>query len=171
VAQGNLSRTSLFPIDLSVNGALTADDVQVLKTGYSVNLPRDQKNRSVVYLDVSKRRPEMKASPRTAFFGLQCFMENEVSRRRTDEDTSGGYTFLVNISNPHAVGIQSSNLNVMKSLMHDCMPLSSSLRVYVIYISATGRALMPLCINTSECSVPSFFCSMSRFFWHSDAIT
>jgi hypothetical protein len=87
---------AFLPINLSGNGALTTDDVQVLKTGYKVNLPRDVKGRSVVFIDMSKKRPETTPSNRTQFFIGQCFLEN--AKSRTD-----AYVGVYNISNPYAV--------------------------------------------------------------------
>jgi hypothetical protein len=86
---------AFLPIDLSGNGALTLDDVRILKTGYTVNLPRDNKGRSVIYIDISKKRPETIPSTRIMFFFGQSVMENEMTR--TD-----GFVGLYNISNPYA---------------------------------------------------------------------
>jgi hypothetical protein len=86
-----------LPINLSGNGALTADDVKVLKMGYMVNLPRDLKGRTVVFIDMSKKNPETTPSSRTTLFVGQCLMENVKSR--TD-----CYVGVYNISNPYAVG-------------------------------------------------------------------
>jgi hypothetical protein len=88
---------AFFPINLSgIHGALTTDDVNILKTGYMVNLPRDQKGRSVLYIDMSKKRPATTPSTRIIFFIGQCVMENETTR--TD-----CFVGLYNISNPYAV--------------------------------------------------------------------
>jgi hypothetical protein len=80
-------------------GALTTDDVQVLKTGYCINLPRDLHQRSVLYFDLSKKRPETIPSLRIIFFLGQCLMENEATRTL-------GFVGLYNISNPYAVNFE-----------------------------------------------------------------
>ena len=69
----------------------------MLKTGYSINLPRDLHHRSVLYFDLSKKRPETTPSLRIVFFYGQCLMENEATRTL-------GFVGLYNISNPYAVG-------------------------------------------------------------------
>jgi hypothetical protein len=167
---------TFLPIYLSGNGALTSDDVQALKTGYCVNLPRDQKNRSVIYIDTSKRRADSISSRRVIFFGLQCFMENETSRgtktttttRPVDDETKDsttacgssdsddngtGFTILMNVSSPHSAHFQKSNLECAQSLVQECMPLKK-LRLHIIYISpyssTIASAPMPLFINTGE---------------------
>jgi hypothetical protein len=47
-----------LPINLSGNGALTVDDVRILRTGYTLNLPRDRYGRTVLYMDNSKKHQE-----------------------------------------------------------------------------------------------------------------
>jgi hypothetical protein len=134
---------AFLPINLSDNGPMTRDDVKLLQTGFCVNLPRDEKNRTVIYIDISKRPPETAPSRRIMFFVFQFFMENVMSR------TDTGFTILLNASNPHAVSFQKSNHECIQSLMSECMPLKN-FRVYLIYISPPGTRPMPLFINTGE---------------------
>jgi hypothetical protein len=117
--------------------------VKLLQTGSGVNLPHDSKGRSVVYLDNSKRSPEMSPSRRVIFFIFQCFMENETSR------TDTGFTMLMNVSSPHTINVQKANHECVQSLIHECMPLKN-LQWFVIYISPPGTRPMPLFINTGE---------------------
>jgi hypothetical protein len=138
---------AFLPINLSVeHGALTAYDVRMLKTGYCINLPRDEQGRSVLYLDMSKKPPEMsQTSLGTIFFFGQRYMENEVSR--TD-----GFVLLRNISNPFAADGPPEEAALSKELMVSCMPIRPH-RVHLLYISPPGMNIMPLFINTGTCRV------------------
>lgn len=77
---------------------MTSDDVAILRTGITINLPRDNKGRSVIFVDLSKKRPETIPSLRYFFFLGQSIMENEVSQ--TD-----GFVVIYNVSNPYAANI------------------------------------------------------------------
>jgi hypothetical protein len=129
-------------INLSGRGALTRDDVKVLKTGAYVNLPRDKKNRSVIYVDVSKRRPGATPSPRAIFFLIQCIMENEVSRLI-------GFRVLCNISNPYAANFSSTNAKFSRFLLDHCIPIPSG-RVYFFHIPPPGAGIIQSFIDTSK---------------------
>ena len=122
-------RAFLPLVDLSGNCGLTTEDVQLLQTGYCVNLPRDQSGRSVIYVDVSKRTPGKQTSKRVVFFVLQCVMENELSR--SDE-----FVILVNMSNPFSGNFQMLNLEFAKLLLDQCMPIQD-FRLHLIYSPTT----------------------------------
>jgi hypothetical protein len=98
-------KRAFLPITLLTGqGAMTADDVRILQIGYCINLPRDKKNRTVLYVDVSKRRPDTTPFRRKVciFFLLQCVMENETSR-------NDAFVLLFNISNPFAANFEPTN--------------------------------------------------------------
>jgi hypothetical protein len=143
---------TFLPINLSGQGAMTIDDVNVLKTGYTVNIPRDKKNRTVIYIDNSRKGPDMLPSRRTIFFFGQCFMENEVSRCHDNSNQDGGFVILCNISNPFAANFIEANHQCMEDLIASCMPIRPH-NVLLLHIAPPGISFMPLFINTGE----SFF--------------
>ena len=83
-------------LDLSGNGAMTANDIKTLQLGYLTSLPCDSMGRAVLYYDRSKRPSQCEQAPRRIlFFTLQTAMENESSR-------NNGFVMLVNMLNPFA---------------------------------------------------------------------
>jgi hypothetical protein len=131
---------------------LTVDDVRILKTGYIVHLPRDQKGRTVLYADVSKRPADTVPSPRIIFFFGQLVMENEASRRCSKEEeeedgNGGGFVLIRNISNPFAVDIPPANAQCIKECLASCMPIRPHM-VHLLYISPPGMNITPLFVNT-----------------------
>lgn len=134
---------AFFPIDLSGNAAMTSDDVKIIRTGTCVNLPRDLKKRTVLYIDASKRRPDTTPSRRTIFFLLQCVMENEASRKDT-------FVMLANISNPFAGSFVPSNVKCLKYGIAECMPIKDY-RIHMIHIPPADTRVDNTFINTSKC--------------------
>jgi hypothetical protein len=133
---------AFLPINLSGKGALTAADVSILQTGFTVNLPRDKKGRSILYTDLSKKRQEIITSQQVFFFFGQCLMENEISR-------DDGFVIIQNISNPFAADSVQANSECLKYLLASCMPIRPRI-VHVLYVAPPGLSVMPLCINTSK---------------------
>jgi hypothetical protein len=133
---------AFLPIDLTGQRAMTADDVRILKTGYVVNLPRDKENRSVLYMDNSKKGPDMIPSLRIIFFLAQCVMENEMSRKH-------GFVIIRNVSNPFAANFVKENMECVQYLSTYCMPARPH-NVHLFYISPPGLNFMPLFLNTGE---------------------
>jgi hypothetical protein len=136
-------RAFLPTVDLSGHGALTADDVRILQTGYCIHLPRDEQGRSVLYADNSKKRSDVTPSQRTKFFIFQCMMENQ--KTHTD-----GFVMLFNISNPFAANYEPNNGKVIRFLLDQCMPVKS-IRVHVIHIPVPGTDITPSFIDTGKC--------------------
>jgi hypothetical protein len=153
---------AFLPIDLTGNGALTPDDINHLRTGFCVNLPQDAQGRSVLYVDISKHRPEMAPSLRTIFFFLQCVMENENSRRH-------GFYTVFNISNPFAANYSTSAAQCNRKLMDHCMAIPLQ-RLVFVHMPPPGAAITQSFIDTSKrvffflclfvCFSFPFFCSV-----------
>jgi hypothetical protein len=133
---------AFLPIDLTGNGAMTADDVKLLQTGYTINLPRDEKNRRIIYTDMSKKPPDTVPSPRVVFFFCQCIMENNKASHR-----QYGHVLLYNISNPFASSFETENVKCMQFLLQHCMPVGKPL-VYFIYIPVGGAIIHQSFIDT-----------------------
>jgi hypothetical protein len=145
---------AFLPINLSSNGALTTEDVRILKTGAGVYIPRDTKGRTVMYTDVSKKRPDMMPSLRLVFFFAQCFMENEICRK-------DGFVLIRNISNPFAADVIPEHQALIKDLLASCMPVRPH-RVHLFCISPPGmKNIIPLFINTGELPSQPPNCSCS----------
>jgi hypothetical protein len=133
---------AFLPMDVSGHGALTADDVRILQTGYCINLPRDAQGRCVLYADNSKKRPDVTPSQRTKFFIFQCVMENPTTH-------TNGFLMLFNISNPFAANYEPNNGKVIRFLLDHCMPVQS-IRVHVIHIPVPGTDITPSFIDTGK---------------------
>jgi hypothetical protein len=124
---------------------MTADDVKLLQTGYIINLPRDEKNRSVLYTDMSKKPPDTVPSSRIVFFFLQCIMENNNKASHNPY----GHVLLYNISNPFASSFETENIEYMQYLLQHCMPVGQPL-VYFIYIPVDGAMINQSFIDTGS---------------------
>jgi hypothetical protein len=123
-------------MDLSGQNAMSADDVKTLETGYLLNLPRDEKKRTVLYYDRSKRPHEDKASPRILFFALQSAMQNE-AELQTD-----GFILLINVSNPFASSFNNSKIQLASSLIKHSMACTVK-KVHLICHQPRGQCLLP----------------------------
>jgi hypothetical protein len=97
--------------DLSGHGALLQQEVQLLKCGFLLHLPKDKQGRTVLYSDRSKRNDvahNIQAVFRVVFLALQTAINNPVE----------GFVFLLNMSNPLAV-TDKQNVKFFLSLLHD----------------------------------------------------
>jgi hypothetical protein len=135
---------AFLPINLSGQGAMTEDDVKLLRTGYFVNLPRDNKGRSILYVDPSKKPIDMNPSLRINFFVAQCTMENNIAYQQRRQ----GPTVLFNVSNPFVDAIHMPNIMLAKFLTDECMPMSS-LQFHVIYVPPPDTSVDLDFINSS----------------------
>ena len=87
--------------DLSGQGALTSEDIKVLRTGFLQRLPRDQHGREVYLFDRSRIPPGEELNHRVGFFSLQSSIYND----KTQEE---GYVCLADMSSPWAASINQS---------------------------------------------------------------
>lgn len=96
--------------DLSGHGALSKQEVKLLKSGSVLHLPKDTQGRTVLYSDRSKRNPAYtnQAVCRVMFFALQTAFNNPME----------GLVWLLNMSNPSAV-VDKQILKFVLRLVHE----------------------------------------------------
>lgn len=137
---------AFLPMNLSANGALSSDDIKLLRTGYFAPLPRDQKGRSVIVKDVSKAHPATHPSCRQVFFLLQCVMENKISQKDV-------FVMFWVINNPWAATFVMADLECARHLIRECMPVNMG-RMHVIHIPPLGTTVDEDFILTSKSVLP-----------------